>query len=113
MSVKEKQKKAAIASGFRKTLDYPKDKTVLDLFLHKVETFPSNIAVSSNTARLTYSELNSNVNQFANYLTEEHNVSNGDLVGVALERSEWLIVSILGILKADNFLTLLYLLYIM
>lgn len=82
------------------SVPYPKDKTVVDLFEEQAEKFPSNIAVVFENKSLTYSQLNEKANRLANYLKQRHNINIGDLVGIQLERSEWQIIAILGILKA-------------
>jgi len=48
---------------------------------------------------ISYSELNIRANRHAHYLIE-NGVKNGDLVGLAVERSEHMLVAMLGILKA-------------
>jgi non-ribosomal peptide synthetase component F len=50
--------------------------------------------------QLTYGALNEQANRFAHYLLAHHNLRPDELVGVLLARSEWMIVAILGILKA-------------
>ncbi|WP_299124660.1 polyketide synthase [uncultured Winogradskyella sp.] len=81
-------------------LNYPKDKTVVDLFLDQVQRTPNNIAVVFGNSKLTYKELDIRSNQLADYLIKNKNIAPRDLVGLMLERSEWLIVAILGVLKA-------------
>src|SRR5207253_2245336 len=49
--------------------------------------------------RLTYQELNGRANQLARHL-RKLGVSNEQLVCICLERSEWMLVGLLGILKA-------------
>lgn len=74
-------------------------KTVLNLFLEQSERFPNQVAVRYGKSCLTYKELDVFSNQFANYLIENCKVSNGDLVGLMLNRNEWLVVAILAIIK--------------
>ncbi|MFK7784940.1 MAG: amino acid adenylation domain-containing protein [Crocinitomicaceae bacterium] len=76
------------------------DKTIVELFEEQVVKIPSKLAVSCKGRELSFEELNEVSNQFAHYLSKIYQVGKGDLVGIKLERSEWLIVSILGILKA-------------
>ncbi|MEN2403190.1 AMP-binding protein, partial [Flavobacterium sp. MC2016-06] len=79
---------------------YPKDKTVVDLFEEQVSKTPNNIAVIFNETKLTYRELDEQSNQLAAYLIENYAIESNDLVGIKLERSERMIVSIFGILKS-------------
>jgi non-ribosomal peptide synthetase component F len=51
---------------------------------------------------LTYGELNAHANQVARYLHEHYDIRPDDLVGIRLERSEWMIIAILAVLKADG-----------
>ncbi|UNY98303.1 condensation domain-containing protein [Zhouia spongiae] len=83
-------------------VDYPKDKTIVDLFEEQVEKTPDHIAVVFEEEELTYRELNEKANQLASYLRKDYDISLGDLVGVKLDRNQWLIVSILGVLKAGG-----------
>ncbi len=80
--------------------DYPKNKTLIDLFEEQLGKTPNNTAVVFEETTLTYQELNELANQLAHYLIENHAVATGDLVGIKLERSERIIVTLLGILKS-------------
>ena len=80
--------------------DYPKDKTIVDLFEEQVEKTPDNIAVVFEDQKLTYRELNEKANQLARYLVEKC-VKKGDVVGVALPKSINLAISILSVLKCS------------
>ncbi|RXJ49670.1 amino acid adenylation domain-containing protein [Gelidibacter gilvus] len=80
--------------------DYSEEKSIVDLFLLQVKRTPNNIAVSFEDKKLTYSELDDLSNQLANYIINSHHIEVDDLVSVMLERSEWIIISALGILKS-------------
>ncbi|MCL9807005.1 amino acid adenylation domain-containing protein [Flavobacterium amniphilum] len=80
--------------------DFPKDKTIVDLFEAQVEKTPNNIAVAFEKTELTYSELNAKTNQLGVYLREKYNIVPDDFVGIRLERSEKMIIALLGILKS-------------
>ncbi|MGZ3766442.1 MAG: amino acid adenylation domain-containing protein, partial [Mucilaginibacter sp.] len=84
------------------TVGYPKDKTVLDVFEEQVKLTPDNIAVGFEDKTLTYKELNSLSNQLGEYLKKTYQIKPDDLIGIKLERSEWMIVAILGILKSGG-----------
>ncbi|MAU17386.1 MAG: type I polyketide synthase [Muricauda sp.] len=93
----------ALLEKFNSTqANFPKNKTIIDLFSEQVGQFAENTAVAFKNDELTYHQLDILSNQFANYLQKKHNVKTGDLVGLILEQSEYLIVSILGILKAGG-----------
>jgi fengycin family lipopeptide synthetase D len=81
-------------------VDYPKNKTIIDLFEEQVEKTPDNIAVVFNNTELTYKELNGKANQLAGYLSNNYAIEPDDLVGIKLDRSEFVIIAILGVLKS-------------
>ncbi|URZ15357.1 non-ribosomal peptide synthetase [Clostridium felsineum] len=81
--------------------EYPKDKTVVDLFEEQVEKTPDNIALIFEDNQLTYSELNRKVNQVARKL-RELGVKPDDFVAIIAERSIEMIVGIYGIIKAGG-----------
>ncbi len=80
--------------------DYPKDKTIVDLFEEQVEKTPDNVAVVFEEVELTYRELNKKANIVGHYLIDHYDIKPDDLVGVLLERSEKMIIALLGILKS-------------
>lgn len=75
-------------------------KTVVDLFEDQARKQPGKIAIEFNDQQLTYCELNQLANRYCRYLQENKQLGRGDLVAVKLERSQWLIVALLGILKS-------------
>lgn len=79
---------------------YPQAGSVVDLFLQQVQQLPENIAVRFKDSALTYRELDQASNRFAGYLQQYFQVQAGALVGLCLYRSEWMLVAIMGILKA-------------
>jgi natural product biosynthesis luciferase-like monooxygenase protein/amino acid adenylation domain-containing protein len=82
--------------------DYPIDKSVINLFEEQVKRTPENIALVFGERELTYEELNKSSNQLALYLREKFDICPEDLVGVKLEKSQILIIAILGVLKAGG-----------
>lgn len=73
--------------------------TIVDLFLEQVEKQPQATALVSGETVYTYQELELLSNQLASYLQLEYDISQGDVVGMMLDRSEWAIISILSIIK--------------
>jgi len=80
--------------------DYPKDKTIHQLFEEQVLKTPDNIAVVFEGIKLTYQELNNKASQLAHYLMQNYNIQPDDLVALCLDRSEQVIIAMLGILKS-------------
>ena len=79
-------------------VDYPKNKTIVDLFEEQVEKTPDNIAVVCNDEKLTYRELNEKANQLAWYLKEQ-GIKKGSVVGIMANRDIYLIIAIWAIEK--------------
>lgn len=98
-----KEEVAKIVYDFNaNTLEYPKNKTIVDLFVEQVQNTPNNIAITFEDKELTYQELDDVSNQMANYIAENHQVQNEELIGVKLESSDWLIVTLLAVLKSGG-----------
>jgi amino acid adenylation domain-containing protein len=83
-------------------VDYPRDKTIVDLFEEQVERTPDDVAVVFEDTEVTYRELNARSNQLADYLQKKYKTQPDDLIGIKQDRSEWMIVSILGVLKSGG-----------
>lgn len=87
----------------RSVFDTPLDPamaTIPALFEEQARQTPDAPAVFYEGQRLTYRQLNEAATQLAHTLQNDYQIGPEDRVGVMLDRSEWLIVSILGILKA-------------
>jgi len=82
--------------------DFPEDKTTTDLFEEQVRRTPNDTALIYEDVRLTYQEMNERANRIAHYLRDAHHIQPEDRVGLLLERSEWIVIGILGILKAGG-----------
>ncbi|MGN4562422.1 amino acid adenylation domain-containing protein, partial [Bacillus cereus group sp. MYBK5-2] len=96
------EEKIEILEMFNDTAaEYPREKTIHQLFEEQVERTPNHVAVVFENQQLTYRELNARANQLARILRNE-GVQEDQLVGVMVERSIELIVGILGILKAGG-----------
>ena len=81
--------------------NYPKDKTIAQIFEDQVNLFPDKKAVVFKGNSLTYRQLDERANQLARTLRDlgvKDNVS----VGILVEKSLNMIVGILGILKAGG-----------
>lgn len=81
-------------------VDYPKEKTVIDLFEEWVEKTPDHLAIVFGEKKLTFSELNQQANQLSCYLREIYKIQSDDLITIKLDGSDWAIVALLGILKS-------------
>jgi amino acid adenylation domain-containing protein/non-ribosomal peptide synthase protein (TIGR01720 family) len=72
---------------------------VLNKFNSQVAKTPNKVAISFKDETFTYKELDEKSNQLANCLVNDHRIKNGDVIGIKLDRSNWVLISILGILK--------------
>ncbi|MBL7921685.1 MAG: AMP-binding protein, partial [Bacteroidia bacterium] len=79
-------------------VDFPRDKTFVDLFSAQVKQTPDRVALAFEEKELTYIQLDELSNQLAHYLQKNYDIKPDDLIGIKQERSEWMIISILGIL---------------
>ena len=99
LSEEEKQQ---ILFEFNNTkTEYPKDKTIHQLFEEQAAKTPDSMAVVYKDKQLTYRELDEKSNQLARFLREK-GVKSESIVGIMVERSIEMIVGILGILKAGG-----------
>ncbi|QMV44171.1 non-ribosomal peptide synthetase [Cohnella cholangitidis] len=81
--------------------DYPREKTIQQLFEEQVAKTPNHVAVVFADRQLTYRELNERANQLARGLREQ-GVRSESVVGILVERSLEMMIGILGILKAGG-----------
>jgi surfactin family lipopeptide synthetase A len=85
--------------GFNNTGISVFDCLVQNLFEDQALLRPTKTAVISGDSSLTYKELNEKSNQIARYLISL-GVTGGDVVGISLDRSVEMVISVLGVLKA-------------
>ncbi len=74
--------------------------TILDLFKKQVALKPDEIALLHEGRMITFSELDKLSNQLANCLLTKNSIEKESIVGIKIEQSDWLVISVLGILKA-------------
>jgi amino acid adenylation domain-containing protein len=84
----------------RTTVEYPRE-TIVELFERQAEIIPAAVAVEHDDQQLNYADLNRKANQLAHYL-QELGVGPEVQVGICVERSLDLVVSLLGVLKAGG-----------
>ncbi|WP_207622442.1 non-ribosomal peptide synthetase [Niastella koreensis] len=80
--------------------DYPRNKTIVDVFEWQAERSADKTAIVFGNTTLTYRQLNEEANRLAHFLKHNHRINPNDRVGIKLQRSEKLMIVILGILKA-------------
>ncbi|WP_198299747.1 non-ribosomal peptide synthetase [Tumebacillus avium] len=82
------------------TSGYPQ-MTLPQLVEAQVAKTPDAVALIDGASRITYAELNARANQMAQFL-QKRGIGAESLVGLCMERTEHLLISILGILKAGG-----------
>jgi amino acid adenylation domain-containing protein len=94
------EEKTQLLHGFNATAaEYP-SATMIDLLVSQAQKTPDKIALITNEKSFTYKELDEVSNALSHYLLSNYNLDLEDLVGVKLDRSEWLPISLLAVLKA-------------
>lgn len=102
ISIITPKEKYEILYGFNHTdAEYPKDKTVIELFEEQVVKTPNHVAVKINDASMTYQELNEKANQLA-YSLIDFGIQTNDVIALRLHKSLEMIVAIFAILKAGG-----------
>ena len=95
------EKKQLLEEFNNTTVNYPKDKTVIDLFEKQVSKTPEATALVFEEISLTYSQLNEQSNRLAHYLRDNYSdISKGVNIGVLLDRSLESVVAMIGVIKS-------------
>ncbi|HPI00394.1 MAG TPA: amino acid adenylation domain-containing protein, partial [Chitinophagaceae bacterium] len=77
-------------------------KTVIALFEEQAQKTPHAVALIFETKKITYKALNEHANRLAHYIQTNYTIKPDDVIGIQLERSEWMIISILAVLKSGG-----------
>ncbi|WP_162034270.1 non-ribosomal peptide synthetase, partial [Chryseobacterium potabilaquae] len=92
-----------IFSGLLDTYsEYDTSVTIHELFERQVEKTPDHIALVYEDVKLSYKELNERSNRLAHYLLENYQIQPDELIPLCLERSEQMLIGILGVLKSGG-----------
>jgi len=97
--VTESDRRFFAAQAARAVTGSPPVVCLHQLFQQQVARWADNVALIHEGTRLSYRELNERANRLANYLRTS-GVRTGDFVGLFVERSADMVVSILAVLKA-------------
>ncbi len=95
------EKKQLLVDFNRTRAEYPKEKTIQELFEEQVSKRPDQIAVVFKDQQLTYRELNEKANQLARVLREK-GVGQDSVVGLLVRPSLEMFIGALGILKSGG-----------
>ena len=97
----ETMDRVAHISPASRVIKHPQKRLIHELFEEQVERTPDALALRCAEQSLTYAELNAKANQLARYLVARE-IGPDKLVGVCLERTPEMLVSILGVWKAGG-----------
>jgi amino acid adenylation domain-containing protein len=81
-------------------VSYDTSATIVSLFAKAALQFPDRIALLVKDAAITYRELDLRSGQLARMLVTEHQVKPEELIALHFDRSEWMLIGILAVLKA-------------
>ena len=76
-----------------------RDECLFEIFENTADTYPSRPSVIFRDKEYSYEEIDSNANRLARFL-RQRGIQNGDRVGLILEKSAELYISMLGIMKS-------------
>jgi amino acid adenylation domain-containing protein len=82
--------------------NYPREKTLLDLFEVQVKKQPHAPALEFREDWMTFKELEEHGNRIANYLFQEGGITTEVIVGILMDKSLDVIPSIMGVLMAGG-----------
>ena len=79
---------------------YPRDSSLIELFMEQTIRMPNKIAVICREKMLTYNELNEKSNQLA-CLLKNRGIRHGDFVALYMKRNLNMLIGLIGILKTS------------
>ena len=82
--------------------DYPREKSVQEVFAEQVKKTPDKTALVYEGEEFTYRRLDEMSNSLARYLREEAGIKPNDIVPLISARSWYVVVGMLGIMKAGG-----------
>jgi len=92
--------KHQLLSAFNSNASGEAASTVLERWEVQVNKTPDQPALAYRNNSLTYRQVNESANQLSNYLRRVHGVGAGSRVGVKLERSHWMVTTLLAVFKS-------------
>ena len=102
----EKETHRLLVDWQQTTSAYPHDKTLHQLFEDQVKKTPDTMAVAFEDQQLSYATLNACANQLAREIRQQHYachhqpIQADTLIALYLDRSSYMVISILAVLKA-------------
>gem|GEM_PF-704386 len=99
--ISEEEKKRILYDFNNKEAEYPKDKTIHQLFEEESEKRPDHAAVIFEDQIITYKELNRRADLLSAFLYSK-GVNKEDIVGIMVEHCQEMMIGILAILKTGG-----------
>ncbi|MFZ5442713.1 MAG: amino acid adenylation domain-containing protein [Myxococcota bacterium] len=99
--IPEAERAKLVALNAATKRDFPRELTVAQLIERQVDRTPTDVAVIAGEQSLTYAQLDARANQLAHRL-KALGVTKESLVGLFMDRSADMVVSLLGVLKAGG-----------
>lgn len=96
----ERQQLTAMGTG--RTLDYDRSETLVSLFRKQAEATPDAVAVVFREQRYTYRQIDRMTDCLAVLLQQRYGVGGEAAVGVMIDRSEWMVIYPLAVMKAGG-----------
>ncbi|MEM9916809.1 MAG: amino acid adenylation domain-containing protein, partial [Bacteroidota bacterium] len=96
-----RQRAAIISHSTGEKIDYPKNICIPELFAEQVARTPKAVALRCCGNEYTYKQLDKITNQIAHTLKSKYDIGKESVVGLYMERSEWYVIGLLSILKAQ------------
>ncbi|MFH0993937.1 MAG: amino acid adenylation domain-containing protein [Pseudomonadota bacterium] len=81
---------------------YPSDQSIVDCFEAQAARGPDRIAVVLEDREITYRDLDERARGLAGVLVGKHRVKPGEIVGLMVDRNEWSIIGLMGIMMAGG-----------
>ena len=97
----ESDKSNILNTWNKTTVELPDEQCIHKLFRNQAIKTPDAVALRKGNEQISYQQLDKQSDQFAAYL-QQKGVGNNSLIGLMLDRSFDMIISILGILKAGG-----------
>ncbi len=101
LQVMSEEESNQIIHGLNRTeRPFAREKTISDWWEIQVKQTPDQIAVVYKDQSLTYKEVDERANQIAQHLRRHVSIQANDCVGVMVERTEEVVISLLAVLKS-------------
>ena len=100
--VSEEEKRQLVALGTGEELDFDKTETLVDLLVKQAQATPDATAVAFKDRRYTYRQIDELTTRLAVHLHRNYKVAKETVVGVMIDRSEWMAIYPIAVMKAGG-----------